>query len=172
MGQYYKIIILSEVKHTPEIIRIWICPSTYGQGMKLMEHSYINNPTLRAIEELLSPSGMFYKACIVWAGDYAHVEDSTQKNLYNMANNEPFYCQPGKTTYKYLMNHTKMEYVDMTKLSTAIHPLPLLVSEGNGNGGGDYSGVNEELCGKWARDIISFDNNILENYKELVPFFE
>jgi hypothetical protein len=84
---------------------------------------------------------------------------------------KPFYYPPGETKYKYLVNHTKTEYVDMNKLPNSIHPLPLLVSEGNGRGGGDYNGDNIELCGKWARDIISFDDSILDDYKELIPNF-
>ena len=38
MGQYYKIIILSDIKHTPEIIRVWICPSTVKY--KISKNSY------------------------------------------------------------------------------------------------------------------------------------
>ena len=177
MGQYYKIIILSDVKHTPEVIRVWICPSTYRTeshscGLKLVEHSYINSRPLKAIEELISPVGIFYKCRIVWAGDYADKEESTQKNLYHMVNEDkPFYYPPGETKYRYLVNHTKKEYVDMDKVPNSIHPLPLLVSEGNGRGGGDYDGNNKELCGKWARDIISFDDNISDDYTELIPHF-
>jgi hypothetical protein len=52
-----------------------------------------------------------------------------------------------------------------------IHPLPLLVSEGNGSGGGDYFGHNQDLCGTWARDIISVEDSIPEDYKELVCDF-
>ena len=48
-----------------------------------------------------------------------------------------------------------------------------IVSEGNWNGGGDYHGNNEKLCGTWARDIISVERNIPENFTELVcDFYE
>ena len=54
-----------------------------------------------------------------------------------------------------------------------LHPLPLLVSEGNGRGGGDYNGNNNELCGTWARDCISVEKNIPDNYTELTcDFYE
>ncbi len=44
MGQYYKFIILGEQKHNnKEIIILVINPHQYGNGAKLMEHSYINN---------------------------------------------------------------------------------------------------------------------------------
>ena len=49
--------------------------------------------------------------------------------------------------------------------------MPLLVSEGNGCGGGDYMGNNIELCGTWARDIISVENTIHNEYNELVCDF-
>jgi hypothetical protein len=52
-----------------------------------------------------------------------------------------------------------------------VHPLPLLVSEGNGLGGGDYRGNNKELCGTWTRDSISVENVIPDGFTELVPNF-
>jgi len=45
MGQYYKIIILSDIKdikNKKEIIRIWMTPRSYNEGVKLYEHSYLN----------------------------------------------------------------------------------------------------------------------------------
>ena len=73
----------------------------------------------------------------------------------------------------YVVNHTKKQYVHMRKdgKHEDIHPLPLLVSEGNGKGGGDYFGSNEELCGTWARDIISVEDSIPVDYTELVCDF-
>jgi hypothetical protein len=76
-----------------------------------------------------------------------------------------------KKLYSYLVNHTKKQYVHIRKDGKHIHPLPLLVSEGNGNGGGDYFGRNEELCGTWARDIISVEDSIPVDYTELVCDF-
>ena len=80
-----------------------------------------------------------------------------------------------KKLHSYLVNHTKRQYVQMRKdgeLNRGIHPLPLLVSEGNGRGGGDYYGRNQELCGTWTRDIISVEENIPDNYMELVCDFK
>jgi hypothetical protein len=62
--------------------------------------------------------------------------------------------------------------VDKTK-SKSIHPLPLLICEGNGRGGGDYDGSNYDLCGTWARDVISMEETIPDNYIELIcDFYE
>ena len=53
--------------------------------------------------------------------------------------------------------------------------LSLLVTDNcNGMGGGDYMSVNEELCGTWARDVISVEKSIdkLIDYIELECNFE
>jgi hypothetical protein len=179
MGQYYRVIFLCDTKYKKEIIRIWLSPWDYDNGSKLMEHSYINNKLVNAVEQLLSPSGIFYKSRIVWAGDYADTEEETRQNLYHMVDeNKPFYVLPTNNNYKYFINHTKKEYVDKIKINDLmsnygliVNPLPLLVSEGNGRGGGDYRGVDEEMCGRWARDIISVEDNYPDDYNEITPRF-
>ena len=62
-------------------------------------------------------------------------------------------------------NHTKKQYVDKTKFK-CYHPLPLLLAEGNGRGGGDYYGSNEDKIGIWARDVISVEDEKPEGYEE------
>jgi hypothetical protein len=193
MGQYYKVIILAD---NMELIRIWICPSSYNNGVKLMEHSYLNNNFMNAMEYLISSNGMFYKSRIIWAGDYADSlepklvnEDGGDLNLYSLAEqqygkfmapylNEKFIENMDR--YRYIINHTKKLYVDKQKCKKdyngfIIHPLSLLVSDNcNGNGGGDFRGTDEELCGTWTRDIISVEKTIdtLNDYNELECNFE
>jgi hypothetical protein len=83
--------------------------------------------------------------------------------------------------YRYIINHTKKEYVKVPayeKDKWIIHPLPILLADGNGRGGGDY---HDEICtnpeeedldkreyvkkpnakfvGAWAYDTISVTNN-------------
>lgn len=177
MGQYYRIIFLSDFKYKKEIIRVWLSPWDYNNGSKIMEHSYIGNNLVNTVEQLLSPSGMFYKSRIVWAGDYADTEDETGQNLYHMVDDsKPFYVSPTNINYKYIVNHTKKEYVEFNPVGIdsdelIIHPLPLLVSEGNGRGGGDYRGINEDMCGRWARNIISVENECPDDYTEIMPEF-
>ena len=170
MGQYYKIIFLTDTKHGgKEIIRMWLEPFCYRNGSKLMEHSYLGTELMKHVEYLLSVEGMFYKGRIVWAGDYADPEDGSEENLYQLTVENGTYQAPRATstmTYRYIVNHTKKQYVDKQKC-TDIHPLALLVVEGNGRGGGDYFGTNSELCGTWARHVISMEHTIPEDYTEL-----
>jgi hypothetical protein len=184
MGQYYKVIILADNNN---IIRIWTTPTAYNCGNKLMEHSYLNNNFMNVIEYLISPNGMFYMSRIVWAGDYSN-PDQEELNLYNMADlQNGKYITPysnenisNMDSYRYIINHTKKLFVNKEKCKKndngdIIHPLSLLVTDNcNGMGGGDYSGVNEELCGTWTRDIISVEKSIdrLIDYNELECNFE
>ena len=49
MGQFYKVIILADNKIKKEKVRLWMCPSRYMNGLKLTEHSYINNDFMKAL---------------------------------------------------------------------------------------------------------------------------
>ena len=167
MGQYYKVVFLAEKEENKkDFIRIFI-EVCFGNGMKLTEHSYIDNDFVNAIEYLLSPEGSFYKSRIVWAGDYADPE--IEKNLYHIANDQPSkeYIPQNKISseYKYIVNHTKKQYIYKNNYKL-YHPLPLITAEGNGRGGGDYYGINEDKIGMWSRDVISIEKKIPENYTE------
>ena len=78
-------------------------------------------------------------------------------------------------TAKYLVNHTKKEFIDKSKTPKdsdgwQIHPLPLLTCEGNGRGGGDFRGESN-LVGIWARDIIGTvtkKSDIPKDFKEIM----
>jgi len=184
MGQYYQMIILGEkpiqqgvcnpVEPVPtEIIRLALNPHNYLDGAKIMGHSYIGNEFINLAEFMLSPLGMFYKSRVVWAGDYSDCEPTTGQNLYHMTP-EPqllFSCSKyfQSSDYRYIVNHTKRKFVDKQRCISrygadynglVIHPLPLLVSEGNGRGSGDYHGPGEDDCGRWARDIISLERTL------------
>jgi len=179
MGQYYKAIILADQTAAAgrEIIRMWSFPHDYGYGAKLMEHSYFDNYFVTNFEYQLTPEGMFYRSRVVWAGDYADEEEDEEafekKNLYHLCKqNETHMPLPHHDTssYRYLINHTKKLYVDKT--NEEFHPLPLLTCEGNGRGNGDYGGDNSDLCGSWARDVISAEKEKPDGYEELVCDFE
>ena len=197
MGQYYQIIILAEKpsndeeepgNQQTEIIRLALNPHNYMQGAKIMEHSYIGNDFVSLAEYMLSPLGMFYKSRLVWAGDYANTEPATGQNLYHMKHAPQLLFSCSKdfraTDYRYIVNHTKREFVDKQRCSERygddydgliIHPLPLLVSEGNGLGGGDYFGTGNHNCGLWARDIISLERTrplFEEGFTEFITKFK
>jgi hypothetical protein len=191
MGQYYKPINIDKKE--------CICPHDIkgkykgydgkmveiGQGAKLMEHSYIGNPLLNAVESLLIPSGAWYKAHLVWAGDYADPEKGTTnanytegRNLYDLIDEEngtkltpPFSKRPKE--FHYLTNHDLKCVIDLNKIKKdsegfKIHPLSLLICEGNGRGGGDFHGEDSRI-GSWARNSISLESQVLEDYQLCDP---
>jgi hypothetical protein len=173
MSQYYKVIILDENNN----IISWLHPYDFdNNGMKLMEHSYIDNKVLNALEFLIRPGGLYYKSRIVWAGEYNSFEENQDNNLYHLADNSRRIIPKIKWAKQcpYIVNHTKKLYVnkhlyisDDIQLST-IHPLPLLVSHPNL----DYNGTNTELCSTWSRDIISVERNIPDGFTELICEFK
>ncbi len=187
MGQYFKPINLEKKE--------WMYTHRYKQGMKLMEHSYIKNSFVEAVEVLLTEFGPWYKCKFVWAGDYADVEKETMvkgnedsgENLFNLMDEvkgiesiAPYEIDKIREKNKidlkdfpFIVNHSKKYFVDKRNVKEfddgwKIHPLPLLTCEGNGRGGGDYkSEIDESLIGLWSRDSISIEKEILKGYKEL-----
>lgn len=176
MGQYYHALILAEKADADkEFIRAAIPALIFNNGMKLVEHSYINNSFMSAVEYLLSPLGIFYKSRLVWAGDYADPEPGSDINLHHLAEGKEFSPSPRMNFsqimqgYNFIVNHTKKQYV--TKTGRVYHPLSLLTAEGNGRGGGDYHGSCEDLIGIWARDVISIELTAPADYAEIVAAF-
>lgn len=169
MGQGYNAVILSD---DAKVIRTWLDPHAYDNVYKLVEHSYVGNNFMEAVESLICPTGMFYKSRLVWAGDYADVEPCG-KSLYELVDGRPestphvelnIYGKPGMSDYLYVVNHTKQEYMfkgpassDLGKQGQKLHCLSIMTAEGNGRGGGDYYGPGMELVGTWARDVISVE---------------
>jgi hypothetical protein len=157
-----------------------------GEGLKLMEHSYIGNKLMLCVEKLLIPGGAWYKKPIVWAGDYAAPEEGSEDNLYSMSddgredgeqlsfkieNPKPL-SQAQSKKHRFIVNHTTKQFVDKDSVPDRdgwkIHPLSLLTAEGNGGGGGDFRGRDsKDLIGSWARNIISMEKEIPTGYKEL-----
>ena len=152
MGQYYKATSVDKMES--------LYTHDYGTLAKLMEHSWIGNSFVNIAEYMLSPKGDWYKNKFVWAGDYADEEESGN-NLYNDAKEIKLNDYPEESSGRYIVNHTKKEYVDKDIVPEdeegwKVHPLPLLTCEGNGRGGGDYREENE-FIGIWARDEISIE---------------
>jgi len=182
MGQGYRAIILaSKQGKEDELIRTWVDSHSYGNGYKLMEHSYIHNSYVEAVEYLISPMGMFHKSRVVWAGDYADSEKGLTENLNSLTFtdvNEGKVSRPAHydmSPFRYIVNHTQKIYVDKnveSKERFIVHPLPLLTAEGNGRGGGDYrDGAMMSLVGTWARDRISVEKEIPDGYSLLACEF-
>jgi len=178
MGQYFKPIILGEKPKDGEneTVKVWMYSHSYDNGLKLMEHSYQGNNFVSTFEKELTRRGNHYKSRVVWAGDYAKEEPGLKiieegkeydANLYSLCNDEnEIKPKVAKTDdYPFIVNHTKKQFVDKNKVpeiqdweGVKIHPLPLLTSEGNGQGGGDFRGEDEnQIIGSWARDVISIE---------------
>lgn len=155
-----------------------------------MEHSYIGNLFVEAVEFLLIDDGEGNKGRwsgnrIVWAGDYANAEPLDGNNLYSLVQEKDklkMLIEAVPENYHYLVNWDKKQFVDKTKCNPVngvwnttdmkIHPLPLLTADGNGRGGGDYNGEGIDHVGTWARDRISLMKKIPEDFTEITPNFD
>lgn len=173
MGQYYKAVSLDTKEFVPPF------------GAKLMEHSWINNPFLVKVEQLLSPGNPWHKTRIVWTGDYSDKELFTgdpERNLYDLAADE--FTDLSNTPVidglqtKYIVNHTKNLYIDLGEVPDIeeeagwkIHPLSILTSSGNGRGGGDYKDDDDTNVGSWAGDVISCEYETPVGMEKYTAFF-
>lgn len=175
MGQYYLPISIDKMEYVES--------HDYNNGLKLMEHSWIGNEFMRAVETLIAKGGRWHGDRIVWAGDYADKEKASRfnektENLYDMVNDDKkIKPTPVLESYKYIVNLDKRTFVDLDKVPVSdisdgfkfrIHPLSLLTCEGNGKGGGDFHGKDKHnLIGSWARDRIVAQNEFPEGFREL-----
>ena len=161
MGQYYKPVSIEKKEH--------VYSHRYGNGLKLMEHSWLTNEFVGAVETLIAKDGAWYGDRIVWAGDYAPKEKNRKNNLYFICKKE-VHPKPSKT-HRFVINLDTKEFVDTTKIPISdiwtddrgkewpfiIHPLPILTCEGNGQGGGDFH-KGHPLVGTWARCRVTVSN--------------
>lgn len=136
MGQYFAPVLLDEdgkVTHT-------VNSHHYNNGLKLMEHSYLDNQFVAVVETVLANEG---PSRVVWAGDYAATEPEAttspddwetlwtrsheqglkvqmvhpdlDKPEYSPFDGEPNYTSEFLVTTKshpFVVNHTKKTYVD------------------------------------------------------------
>lgn len=171
MGQYYKPVILKDNKKTVEA---FMYSHDYGNGLKLMEHSYIDNTFVEAFETLIEGNPQR----VVWAGDYADEDKGMATNVYSRCKDSLLASPSGKVkaSSKFIINHSKKQFVDKDRVpemsadwadGMKIHPLPLLTCEGNGRGGGDFRGEEKNLVGAWARDVISIDKVVPDGFNEI-----
>ena len=175
MGQYFKGIILDDENN----IKVAMKPHYFNESAKLNEFSYFDNNFLGYFM-----SNIYQKPKrVVFAGDYANeeengktlykmaigIEDKFTKNKYCIMNFPCVYSSDSG----YLVNHSKKLFIDLNcyQCHNSFHPLPILTSEGNGEGLGDYYGENEELAGTWARDLISLEESKPTDFEETLPIF-
>lgn len=175
MGQYYKPINLDKKQ--------FVLSHEYNNGLKLMEHSYVDNQFVGAVEALIAEGGAWHGDRIVWAGDYADNEKRRKNNLYGIVSakdSNKVNPIPVKKSHRYVINLDTKEFVDIKKVPLSyvyvdeagevypftIHPLPLLTCEGNGRGGGDFH-KDDPIVGKWARARVTVSNKKPKGYKEI-----
>lgn len=184
MGQYYRGAIL-KINHklAKNPILFALSPYNFGNGAKLMEHSYIGNNYVDAYITMLSESdGIYFGYPFAWVGDYA--DAVKEKEYYYLAREEEgksfkeyngIKKRAKERYYKYFINFSKREYVVMpingpekwlinpypslNPEKWLMNPLPLLTAYGNGRGCGDYYGKNAKDVGRWAFDKIGFTND-------------
>jgi len=73
MGQYYKPINLDKKQY--------VYSHDFGNGLKLMEHSWVGNQFVGVVEALIAEGGAWHGDRIVWAGDYADPEKGKTKRV-------------------------------------------------------------------------------------------
>lgn len=72
--------------------------------------------------------------------------------------------------------HGRYIYIKKKERVDMLHPLPILTCMGNGRGGGDYyakykNSETEYLVGNWAGNVISFETELPDDYREIKPRF-
>ena len=158
MGQYYKPV--NESK------RQYLLAHAYDNGLKLMEHNYIDNDFVRAVEALIGEGGPWHGDVWTWEGDCADdfepAPDGDETwNLYHKAGCEfeKIHPDPIAESRRFVANASRRLFIDCSKIpadrwNSRIHPMPLLLSAGNGRGGGDYRGASVDSVGSWHGDVV------------------
>ncbi len=158
MGQYYKPINIDTQEY--------LISFDYDNGLKLMEHSYIGNNFVSEVMILLMNEWNGHK--VIWGGDYAdnarfeffnenyikiRPENLNQFNLVSLNKSNVFVNYDKKT-------YCKIDCCDIDSDGWQVNPIPLLLANSNGRGGGDYR-LDNEMVGAWAYDkvgLITIDN--------------
>lgn len=174
MGQYYQTVICQKNVYS------LLDPQDFGSGLKLTEHSWMENPLVLTLCNLLYKM----KSRVACVGDYAddcplHSIAWGESNLeipkVNVTKSLSFDYKG-----KVLVNHSKLlylsfdEYIENSDDSGwCLSPILILTSQGNGQGGGDYFGNNEELAGTWYWDLISIEDDCIDpNYEKVDIVFK
>lgn len=182
MGQHFQGAILKKNHQLAnEPILFSVNPRQFRNFSKLMEHSYIGNKYVEAFMTMIADDTLEYLGYpVAWIGDYADAIYGKDYHQMAIKMNEDSFAKyksiikpkRKQRQYKYLVNLSKKQYVVLPPYNPSklqIHPLPLLTAYGNGRGGGDYSGIGENLVGYWAFDriIASNDSRYVFTMKEL-----
>ena len=177
MSQYYHVLLEEAASKKRKFDR---GPET---GRTLVKHAWFGNPYTNYYCKLLE----LIPCRIAWTGDYAGDSCFDRYGIPHDNRNE-FNTEIKKPTNtdwnyekKYLTNHTKKEFIDLTKYKkenynkiydSALNPLALLTAFTNGLSNGDYTGPSDlKKVGTWAWDILEMKYSKPQYYKEVMPRF-
>lgn len=180
MGQYYKPMSLDTKEY--------LVSHKYGNGLKLMEHSYYKNNFVAEVIHLLMNEWNTHQ--VLWSGDYSDNADyEWNENIFNEINfqkynysmtdygafkngdlSEEEYEKVEKDVENITENYAFVNYdkeiyckLDCCPVINGwqISPIPLLLANSNGRGGGDYRSEHDyEKVGSWAYDKVGIIPNI------------
>lgn len=178
MGQYYDAVLQDKDGEQFSTSRIG--------NLKLMEHAWFGDNLMNKVEYKLYHNPMR----VLWLGDYADddvIKSVTAGKPQVKPVDESHEIFAINNTFsvagKFLVNHDKKQYINIDRYYEknaypvwreqldCIHPLPILTNISNGEGGGDYFGVNMELAGSWAWDVIEITDNAPNGYAEALFTF-
>lgn len=178
MGAYYEGCLTANKKHTERYVGKLTIGEPFrvnthdikssdgmGNGLKLMEHSYIGNSYVAHILSLIEDN----PTNVIWLCDYT--EDATYNwdTVAEVETNEMEYSKRFRAESGFIINHTTNEYISISAYKRyfakqsddwAISPLPILTnSEGGSMGGGDLH-QEESLRGLWYNHLISYTRKL------------
>lgn len=190
MGQYYKAVMLIEDKKNYTNNRALVF--SFPGSAKLTEHAWNGNrdvsEAMRALKDLSAETNLDIR--VAWVGDYskdfykaqgADFTDDYHREGFTAAWGEyvsiPALKHSPAYGKLYAVNDDLKEAVEIWgsdySLIEAEHgkwwmcAWPILNAVGNGQGGGDYHGVNEHLAGRWAYDRQRILDHIPRDYDVL-----
>ena len=176
MGQYYKAWVLNARQEGT--IESW----DFDNGSKLMEHSWWGNSFVNAVMYMIKDN----PSMVAWVGDYANdvgcpeylyeycwsSKDADEHRLIPEPPENYLWDEVNKCDIThgtgYIVDYDHKAYIDLDKYIARnepadedwggiVHPLPLLTSIGNGQGGGDYhKGRAFDMVGTWFGDVIEY----------------
>lgn len=191
MGQYY--LYASQTQHGKL--------SLYEpDGLKLMESAYFNDPDLSRFLEQACRNPMRIALVGDYCDDIDSPNPETLttqmvKELHRLAwgdedmrSTRNRLSGPMPPLHRFIINHTKRLFIDTVRTieregftqadgeagqvyGFPVNPVAILCALGNGAGGGDYFGLDEDLAGIWAWDLISLDDERPADFAEARPVF-
>ena len=199
MGQYYEIINITKKERIKEENYCWkLMEFSYVGNIKVdqlwvaLSDEWKNDTVLVCGDYFSSEGDADCNPCAAELERLAGVEPGCLWDFANDSYNErnfdtakvPNYAVNPNTKQYVDRNHVQLNdwYTEGTEKKAVtygyfIDPLSLLLTAGNGQGGGDYRGNNIDLVGSWVKDsqavyTVYQKSEIPADYTELIPDFK